>query len=62
MAQIGECTFEREKHPLEPLYSKKGVGLFSKVGLFSRVGLFLVDYSIGLTGPMSGSSVEGERF
>ena len=38
---INRCTiFLREKHSLQQLYSKKGVGL---VGLFTRVGLFSGD-------------------
>ena len=32
---MGGRTFEREKHPLQQLHSKKGVGIFLRVGLFS---------------------------
>ena len=34
-------VLSREKHPLQQLHTKRGVGVFSSVGVFSRVGVFL---------------------
>ena len=46
-AFFSASCLEREKHPLQELHSKKGVGLFSRVSLFVR------DYSTYLADQQS---------